>query len=341
MALMNFLKKKNNATGKLIAPLEIGGSTFTLEAGQGNSFPTSNFLVSGNDEIIYVTSRVGDTFNCIREQEGTSAQFHATGAVIQLRITAGTLKEYEDAINQQYNDHQTHIAETTSHGATGGVVGATKTQTLTNKTLVSPVIGDFSNANHSHSSAGQGGVIITVPSGVYFPFGGVTLPDGYLWCNGASYLRSEYPTLFAAIGTRFGSADADHFNVPNMEDRLPMGASSTKAVGSTGGSDTINIAHTHTVNSHNHGIQSGGEHHHYFSSTTGVNVYYNESSNTYSVGTSWSPPAHRHGVAGNTGGVSAYHSHGCDTSAPGTSSQLTTNQSVINKYVASNYIIKI
>jgi hypothetical protein len=44
-------------------------------------------------------------------------------------------------------------------GALGPVVGETGSQTLTNKTLTQPVIGDFTNAGHSHSSAAQGGAI--------------------------------------------------------------------------------------------------------------------------------------------------------------------------------------
>lgn len=50
-----------------------------------------------------------------------------------------------------------HNESTTSHGTTGAVVGTTNTQTISNKTLTTPIIASFINAQHSHTSAALGG----------------------------------------------------------------------------------------------------------------------------------------------------------------------------------------
>ena len=52
--------------------------------------------------------------------------------------------------------HDYKLSEVTS---TDKAVGKTATQTLTNKTLTTPTIGDFSNANHNHTNSAGGGTL--------------------------------------------------------------------------------------------------------------------------------------------------------------------------------------
>lgn len=61
------------------------------------------------------------------------------------------------------------------------------------------------------------------PPGLISDFGGDTAPDGWLLCDGASYLRADHPELFTAIGTKYGTADGTHFNVPDFRGRVPVG----------------------------------------------------------------------------------------------------------------------
>lgn len=115
-----------------------------------------------------------------------------------------------------------------------------------------------------------GGVVIQgVPAGVYLPFAGPNLPAGrFLWCDGASYLRADYPALFTAIGTLYGAADGTHFNVPTMLGLILVGRDPGQTefdtLGETGGAKTHTLteaqipSHNHTQNSHNHTQNSHG-----------------------------------------------------------------------------------
>ena len=83
-------------------------------------------------------------------------------------------------------------------------------------------------------------------------YGGATAPDGWLLCNGAAISRAVYADLFAVVGTTFGAGNGSTtFNIPDLQDRFPIGKSGTKALGSTGGT-VESLAHSHTVDSHDH-----------------------------------------------------------------------------------------
>ena len=71
-----------------------------------------------------------------------------------------------------------------------------------------------------------------IPTGVILTFGGSTVPEGFLLCNGAAISRTTYAKLFAAIGTLYGAGDgATTFNLPDMRDRFAEGAGGTYSVG--------------------------------------------------------------------------------------------------------------
>jgi microcystin-dependent protein len=78
-----------------------------------------------------------------------------------------------------------------------------------------------------------------------------TPPANWALCNGQAVSRTTYATLFAKIGTAYGSGDGSTtFNLPDFRDRMPMGAGSAYNAGSTGGyADAAVISHTHPVSS--------------------------------------------------------------------------------------------
>jgi microcystin-dependent protein len=49
-------------------------------------------------------------------------------------------------------------------------------------------------------------------------------PPNFLYAEGQSLTREDYPLLFAAIGVTWGSESATTFNVPDFRGRVPIGA---------------------------------------------------------------------------------------------------------------------
>lgn len=71
--------------------------------------------------------------------------------------------------------------------------------------------------------ASVAGTSLVMPAGVMVPYGGATAPTGWLLCFGQSVLRADFPALFTAIGTAYGSADGTHFTLPDLRGRVPAG----------------------------------------------------------------------------------------------------------------------
>lgn len=156
---------------------------------------------------------------------------------------------------------------------------------------------------------------------------------GEILCNGASILRAEFPDLFNAIGTTWGSVDGTHFTVPQLTDTnrfLRAGGGSGPAVGTYQANQ--NLSHTHT-GSGTTGNESV-DHTHNFSGSTGTmsandphshveNIpaagggsTWNNCNGAANTGVTFSGPStnatsinHTHTFSGTTSGVSAGHTH--------------------------------
>lgn len=72
----------------------------------------------------------------------------------------------------------------------------------------------------------------SIPTGSLLPFAGIEVPDGYLLCNGAEISRTDYASLFAVIGEKWGAGDGSTtFTLPNFNDRFIEGTTDTSKVG--------------------------------------------------------------------------------------------------------------
>jgi|DEB0MinimDraft_4_1074332.scaffolds.fasta_scaffold04862_7 microcystin-dependent protein len=79
-----------------------------------------------------------------------------------------------------------------------------------------------------------------IPTATIVPWSDASVPSGFLECNGAAVSRTTYADLFAIISTTYGAGDGSTtFNVPDLQDNVPIGKSNNKSIGSTGGANTV------------------------------------------------------------------------------------------------------
>lgn len=87
----------------------------------------------------------------------------------------------------------------------------------------------------------NGNIIAQGMAGMVQMFAGSTAPTGWLLCDGEQYLKTEYPELYAAILDAYGDTtkgwvaptDSDHFRVPDLRGRFPLGVGNGTASGHT------------------------------------------------------------------------------------------------------------
>ena len=79
--------------------------------------------------------------------------FGAQGATEYTTFDTGLLSADAELLTLRLH----RLASTSIHGVAGSVVGTTDIQTLTNKTLTIPIIGDFTSSEHEHETVAGGG----------------------------------------------------------------------------------------------------------------------------------------------------------------------------------------
>lgn len=71
-----------------------------------------------------------------------------------------------------------------------------------------------------------------------------TVPNGWLRCDGSTYNISEYPALFAAVGTKYGGDGKTTFAVPNLHRKFREGTTTDSEVGTSVSAGLPNITGT-------------------------------------------------------------------------------------------------
>ena len=216
-------------------------------------------------------------------------------------------------VDQLVADLNTHEALTATHGAAGAVVGSTSTQTLTNKTLTSPVI-----------NTGVSGTAIDTDADLAADSDTLVPSQKAVKAYADAVIPSGTKMLFYADTAPTG------WTIQVLDDKLVFVTKGSAAGGGTGGgahaTGTWTMpAHTHTGPSHTH---AGGSHalteaelaahHHHFTnnligdvsgSTGSVTASLTKGTNSQTENAG-SGTAHDHGATGaggtgNTGNPSA------------------------------------
>jgi hypothetical protein len=186
-------------------------------------------------------------------------------------------------------------------------------------------------ADHSVSASKiEAGVVASLGDVKFWwrPNASTAIPTGWVIADGRSVLASEHD--FSGGGT---------ISVPNLIERVPRGVNEAD-IGSSGGASAINLAHTHTVSPHDHVVPS---HTHELNLQSGFNAVTNLKISQDLSGSSWvhsgasSGEEHRHPINGSAG----FTSLTTEQSSPGTSSSLSSSQSIIPSYIGLLPLVKV
>ena len=165
----------------------------------------------------------------------------------------------------------------------------------------------------------QDSISIAAPIGAVVMWTGTTtnIPAGFAVCNGAYLDKDTYSTLYAIIGTRYGSLVGNTFPLPDLTSRIPRGTVGAPAATTvtTSVSSAVDV-HTHLVNSsftagnaasHTHAgsVLTPGSVNTSITAPGGANAAIGVNSSF----TAGNAAAHSHPVIGNTGNQSANHAH--------------------------------
>lgn len=155
---------------------------------------------------------------------------------------------------------------------------------------------------------------------------------GWVLCDGSSYPRTggTYDALFAAIGTTYGNVDGSHFNVPDIQGRVPVGKGTNASVNALNANDGQAVANRRPQ--HRTTVTDPGHGHAISFPLDGANIYRNSGG---SVGTETTD--------GSTAQIDANHRAIAASATTG----ITAGTGVANdaldtpSYIVLNYFIKL
>ena len=353
------LKDFDGGAQKTTLVAAINNSATSFSVVDGSTFPAGSnpFVVVidrglATEEKVLISGRITNSFNVLeRAYDGSSAQSHSLGAVVEHVLDAYTVEQANRYVNLQ-----TSKGDLISHDGTTSqrvAVGSNETVLIADSAQASGVKWGQIGASTISSSAisaiaAEVETLISpsgVPAGIITQFAGSSAPSGWLMCEGQSVSTSTYSALFTAIGYTYGGAGSS-FTIPNLKGRIPVGRDTTQGefdnLGETGGAKT----HTLTVAemaSHNHAVgtleitDGSGTHVHDHDSPGGVDgimlrssfgtgnevIYAGSGGKELGFGVTSSGGGHDHVISGSTANQGSGSAH-----------------NNLQPYIVVNYIIK-
>lgn len=193
----------------------------------GNITPITNNthsigVTNNRYDSVYARNFVGDTFTgeLVGNITGTAdtanklnsaTTFQMTGDVTATSFSfdgqdGGTTKTFSTSISNSFIGNQTLTS--TIQNSDEIIINRAVGSTGIYKTTIGTVI----NA------------VATPPVASIMAYAGATEPTGWLFCDGREISRSIYSTLYARIGTQYGTpSSASFFKLPDLRGRFPLG----------------------------------------------------------------------------------------------------------------------
>lgn len=263
---------RNAFESSLDGGITAGATSIALDSATGLTAPCWLCIDPDNPakrEYVKVGSISTDTLlGVTRGGDGSAGgpQDHDTGAVVRAVPVHQTLDDLFTDIETLEAGQAAHVGgtDTADHPevttSTRGFMSATDKvkldQFLTATNYLKTKLGGGGASEvpeHSHASAAQGGAVTgIVPAGGIVAYAGAAAPTGWQLCDGSALNRTTFSALFAAIGETYGPGDGSTtFNVPDLQQRFPLGKASS-GTGATLGDDGGSIDHEHTQPTHTH-----------------------------------------------------------------------------------------
>ena len=253
-------------TEEQTATISLGEFSVVLGTGSqvSGNVPLSTVFADGTDRYLEIVVDNGDgSFGASDLPINPRQQITSTGF----------------AFHARYADEITSTANMTVNTSTGAVSAKAITATSVNVSgggaITGTHVGDgaqltaLAGANITAGTVPSAALVAAVqqalcPPGTVVAYMGATAPAGWLLCDGRQYSRNPpYDKLYAVMGNASGSADTNHFNVPDFRGRFLRGwdngigrdvdraARTAMAVGGNTG-DAIGSIQTDAFRNHTH-----------------------------------------------------------------------------------------